>query len=235
MPRRARSTTRSRCSASIGRGEAAGGRPEPDRHANMRLSQSFAAGRYQWRRGARRRHVKNGMVEIGALTRHVTLERSAEIAQPCAADRTRDAAYRASGDPQSRHHRRLARVCRSGGRAAGVPRGARRRDRHSSARRASAPSRPTISSRACSRPRSGRTTCLTAVRFPRPRRRHARRLSPSSRDGTATTRWSGSAAARKPTARASPTCGSSISASAQRRCARARPRPRSRAALSMTP
>ena len=108
----------------------------------------------------------------------------------CAADRARHAAYRPSGDPQSRHHRRLDRLCRSGGRIAGVPAGARRRGRHRGADAASAPSRPTISSRACSRRRSARTTCSPPSAFRLPTRTRAS-ASPSWRAGTATTRWSG--------------------------------------------
>ena len=48
----------------------------------------------------------------------------------CAADRARHAAYRACGDPQPRHARRLDCFRRSGGRIAGVPAGARRRSRY---------------------------------------------------------------------------------------------------------
>ncbi len=57
----------------------------------------------------------------GALFRH---------RETCAADRARDAAHRASGDPQSRHHRRLDRLCGSRSRIARVSRGARWRDRY---------------------------------------------------------------------------------------------------------
>ena len=85
---------------------------------------------------------------------------------PCAADRAGAAAYRPSGDPQPRHHRRLDRLRRSGGRAAGLPARARRRGRDRRAAWARARSRPTISSRACSRPRSRPRDVLTAIRIP---------------------------------------------------------------------
>ena len=79
--------------------------------------------------------VKNGMVEIGALTRHVDAGALFRHRETCAADRARDAAHRASGDPQSRHHRRLARLRGSGGGTARVSGGAGWRDRHHRAER----------------------------------------------------------------------------------------------------
>ena len=82
--------------------------------------------------------VKNGMVEIGAMTRHVTLERSSDIAKFAPLIAARDAADRTSGDPQSRHDRRLACLCGSGRGTAGLPGGAGRRDRHRRAPAASA-------------------------------------------------------------------------------------------------
>ena len=67
------------------------------------------------------------LVEIGALVRHVAGRALGRDRAPCAADREGAAAYRPSGDPQPRHHRRLDRVRRPGGRAAGLPARARRR------------------------------------------------------------------------------------------------------------
>ena len=74
-------------------------------------------------------------------------------------------------------HRRLHRLCRSGGRIAGLPARARRRSRDRRARAAQRTRQgATISSRACSRPRSAPDEMLTAIRAARRRRRHALRL-----------------------------------------------------------
>ena len=81
---------------------------------------------------------KGGYVEIGALARHAQVERSELIAKhaPLIA-----LAMPHIGHPAIRNRgtlRRLDRLRRSGGRIAGLPAGARRRDRHRPARRASA-------------------------------------------------------------------------------------------------
>ena len=55
---------------------------------------------------------------------------------------------------------------------------------------------------------------LSAVRVPAATARRPASASPSWRGGTATTRWSGWRRPRRRTARPCPTCGSSISASA---------------------
>ena len=83
--------------------------------------------------------VKNGQVEIGALTRHVEAERSADIAKHAplialAMPHIGHAAIRNRGT-----HRRLDRLRRSGGRTAGLPAGAWRRGRDRGRERASAP------------------------------------------------------------------------------------------------
>ena len=108
----------------------------------------------------------------------------------CAADRAGAAAYRPSRDPQPRHHRRLDRLRRSGGRAAGLPARAWRRSRdrrsegqaHGQGRRllqGSVRDRARPAGRADRDPRSGRDGA------------HPRPASLNSRAGTATTPWSG--------------------------------------------
>ena len=161
----------------------------------------------------------------GALFRH---------RETCAADRAGDAAHRASGDPQSRHHRRLARLCGPGRRTAGVPGGARRRDRY---RRAEGQAH-----------REGRRFLQGPVRDGARAARRAERgpLSGGDRGHARRLRRAGAAAWRLRDGRAGGCregerqglerrAALSISASAQRRCARARPRPRWRAARSTRP
>ena len=83
-------------------------------------------------------------------------------------------------------------------------------------------SRPTTSSRACSRPRSAPRDVLTAIRVPAARRRHARRLRRARAPPRRLRAWSAWPPARAPTASAlARSCASPISASARRRCARA--------------
>ena len=90
---------------------------------------------------------------IGAMTRHAEVAASAAVKGAIPALAALAAGHRRSAGAQHGHARRLDRQQRSGGRLAG--RGARaRRD---GASPTSARSRPTISSRACTRRRSRRT------------------------------------------------------------------------------
>ena len=135
-----------------------------------------------------------------------------------AADRARHAAHRPCRDPQSRHARRLDRLRRSGGRIAGLPAGARRRDRdRGPKRRAHGQGRRFLQGPV----RDGARPARRADRDPRSGRDARTRASalPNSPAATATTPWSGSPPARRPTAKAWPTCGSPISASATRTAA----------------
>ena len=108
-------------------GAAARRRAEPDRHAQY-AARHPACWSTSTASGGSTASRKGEYVEIGALV----APRSASI-RPWSRSMRRcsrcDAAYRASGDPQPRHLRRLHRVCGSGGRVAGLPAGARRRDR----------------------------------------------------------------------------------------------------------
>ena len=70
--------------------------------------------------------VRGETLVIGALTRHVDLLKSPEIASARAAAGRGDRACRASRDPQSRHDRRQPCARRSGLRTAGLHAGARR-------------------------------------------------------------------------------------------------------------
>ena len=76
------------------------------------------------------------------------------------------AADRPSRHPQPRHHRRLARLRRSGRRAAGLLRGARCRRSSRAAPRASGASRRRSSSPASMPPRSAANELIAAVEFP---------------------------------------------------------------------
>jgi carbon-monoxide dehydrogenase medium subunit len=130
-------------------------------------------------------HVKDGMVEIGALTRHVILERSSDIAKraplialamphiahPAIRNRGTIGGSLAYADPAAELPACL--VARSISRDLA----------------ASAASRRAISSWACSRPRSVRTMCSARCGFRPPRPIPAWAL-PSWRGATATTRWS---------------------------------------------
>ncbi len=134
----------------------AGGRPEPDRHAQHAAKRAGAPDRHQRARRsqadrARRRHA--GDRRAGAPCRGGALARDRA---PCPADRAGAAAYRPSGHPQPRHHRGLDRLRGSGGGIAGLPAGARRRGRDHRCGRHAHACRRTISSRACSRQRSVR-------------------------------------------------------------------------------
>jgi hypothetical protein len=64
--------------------------------------------------------VNDSGLRIGALTRQRTVEESDEVCAARPAPQDGDAAHRASGDPQPRHDRRQHRICRSGGRVAGL-------------------------------------------------------------------------------------------------------------------
>ena len=102
--------------------------------------------------------VKNGMVEIGALTRHVTLEHSSDIAKhaPLIALAMPHIAH-----PAIRNRGTIGGSLAYADPAAELPACLVALDAEIDivGPTASGPSRPAISSRACSRRRSGRTTC----------------------------------------------------------------------------
>ena len=107
--------------------------------------------------------VEGNNVVIGAMTRHADVASSADVkARDPGAGRPRRP-HRRSAGAQPRHDRRLDRQQRSGGRLSGGGAGARRH-RHAPT---SARSRPTTSSRACSRPRLSDGELITSVSFPK--------------------------------------------------------------------
>ncbi len=167
---------RSSCSAA-GRGAAAGRRPEPDRHAqHAAVAHRALLVDINGIGGLDGIALKDGMVEIGALVRHAAGRALGRHRAARAADRAGDAAYRPSGDPQPRHHRRLDRLCRSGGRTAGLPAGARRRGRRSPGRRARARVKADDFFKGLFETALAPRDVLTAIRVPAARRRHAHRL-----------------------------------------------------------
>ena len=155
---------------------------------NMRLEPSRPAGRHQ-----RHGRARPDRVEQRAYRdrRAGPPRASRALARDCkagTAHRFGHAAYRSSRHPQPRHHRRLGRLRRSGGRAAGVRARTGWRARRLPGRRGPASSKPTISSRACSRPRLPPVTCLPPSASPPPAPTPAS-ASPSSRAATATMPW----------------------------------------------
>ena len=133
--------------------------------------------------------------------------------QPRAADRPGDAAYRPSGDPQPRHHRRLDRLCRSGRRTAGLLAGARRRSRDRRARQAARTVKADDFFKALFE--TALAPQRRADRDPRSRRRRAdtRVGFAELRAGTATTPWRACRLRARRRQSARRTCGSPISAS----------------------
>ena len=166
---------------------------------NMRLSQPSHPDRPQRHSRARRHRAQRRRCRD---RRHGAPRGRGEIRrhrQTRAADRDGPAAYRTSGDPQSRHHRRLHRLCRSGGRTAGLlsRAGRRSRDRRAS-RHAQGEGGRFLQGAVRNRDRPGRH----ADRDPHPGRdaRTCATALPNCRAGTATMRWSGSRPVRAPTA-----------------------------------
>ncbi len=91
--------------------------------ASCRCSISACCGRRSWSTSTASRTSRivredERAIRIGALTRHHQLETSPVIARHFPVLDRSDAARRASGDPQPRHHRRQPVACRSGRRAA---------------------------------------------------------------------------------------------------------------------
>ena len=217
-----------------GRGEAAGGRAEPDRHPEHAAVQPSLLVDINGVAGLDGISVKNGMVEIGALTRHVTLERSSDIAKhaplialamphiahPAIRNRGTIGGSLAYADPAAELPACL--VALDGEIDIAGPKGKR-----------------TVKAgdffKGLFETALGPHDVLSAVRFPAAAAQHARRLC---RTGAAAWRLRDGGAGgcregerQRPERRAA----RAISASARRRFARARRRPRWRLARSMTP
>ena len=157
--------------------------------------------------------VKGETLVIGALTRHVDLLKSPDIANHAPLLSGGGGACRPSRDPQPRHHRRQPCAGRSGIGTAGLHAGAGRDHRGARAPAASGGLRRRSSSPASMRRRSRRRICWSRSNC-RSRARDRRISSRSSPAGMATTRLSALRRRRCCRLTDSPISGSAISRSA---------------------
>ena len=199
-------------------------RPEPDRHAQHAALSSGAAGGHQQHRRSRpylasRREPGDRRAHPPRRGRTLGRDRAARSAH-----RVSHAAYRPSGDPQPRHHRRLDRVRRSGGRVAGLSARARRRGRDRRRRTGRRNVKADDFFKGLFETALAPRDVLTAIRVPAAGAGDARSASPNSPAATATTRWPALPPAHAPRKAGSRTSGSPISASAQHPCAHPTPR-----------
>ena len=167
---------------------------------NMRLSHPALLVDINGVGGLDRIASNNGHIEIGALVRHAQAERSPELARraPLIA-----LAMPHIGHPAIRNRGTIGGSIAFADPAAELPAcvlalGGELDDRRAAGHPAS--SRPTISSRACSRPRLPPVTCLPPSASPPPAPTRAS-ASPSSRAATATMPWWDWPPARGPTAK----------------------------------